>query len=180
MEFGPRHPHPFPLTTSPDRLPCGAAVRRPGLLSPPDHFPRPRRATTGPPPGTPPPWPISPSSLWWVDLRPRAPQPGQAVAHPRAGSRPCTRAAARRSDTARDGLPHAVCLTTGHPDSVDASRILNRLSPQTHGAFGATTRFRAAIVALRTCTDSVEAPHLTTECSRLFPHWCKGCFDSVG
>src|SRR5262249_37659898 len=69
--------------------------------------------------------------------------------------------------------------TTGHPDSVDAARILDRLSPQTHGAFGATTRFRAAIVALRTCADSVEASHLATEYSRLFPHWCKGCFGHV-
>src|SRR5438874_8636605 len=47
MEFGPRHPHTFPPVTSPDRLPCGSAVRRPGLLSPPDHFP----ARAGPPPG---------------------------------------------------------------------------------------------------------------------------------
>src|SRR5262244_3345419 len=56
-------------------------------------------------------------------------------------------------------FPHAFCLTTGHPDSVDASRILDRLSPQAHGALGATTRSRAAIVALRTRADGVEGPH---------------------
>src|SRR5262249_11480073 len=76
-------------------------------------------------------------------------------------------------------LPHAVCLTTGPPDSVDAARILDRLSPQTHGTFGATPRFRAAMVALRTGAASVEAPHLATEYRRLLPHWCTGCLGHV-
>src|SRR5262245_49154487 len=91
----------------------------------------------------------------------------------------CLARAARQRDARRRLLPHAVCLTTGHPDSVDAARILDRLSPQSHGTFGATPRFRAAIVALRTGADSVEAPHLATAYSRLFPHWCKGCFGHV-
>src|ERR687884_494996 len=39
MEFVPRHPYAIPPATSPDRLPGGAVVRRPGSLSPPDHFP---------------------------------------------------------------------------------------------------------------------------------------------
>jgi len=28
MEFVPRHPHAIPPVTGPDRLPCGAVVRR--------------------------------------------------------------------------------------------------------------------------------------------------------
>jgi len=32
MEFVPRPPHAIPPATGPDCLPCGAAVRRPGLL----------------------------------------------------------------------------------------------------------------------------------------------------
>jgi hypothetical protein len=47
MEFVPRHPHAIPPATGPDRLPCGAAVRSPGPLSPPDRFP----AHGGTPPG---------------------------------------------------------------------------------------------------------------------------------
>src|SRR4029077_7950928 len=47
MEFGPLHPHALPPATGPDRLPCGAAVRRPGPLSPPYRFP----AHGGTPPG---------------------------------------------------------------------------------------------------------------------------------
>ena len=87
MEFGPRHPHALPPTTSPDRLSCGAAVRRSGPVSPPDRVP----ARAGTPRATArqtTPWPISPSSLSWVGLMPRAPQPGQAGGAPRAGSRP--------------------------------------------------------------------------------------------
>src|SRR4029453_13294034 len=47
MEFVPRHPHAIPPATSPDRLPCGAAVRRPSPLSSPDRVP----AHGGTPPG---------------------------------------------------------------------------------------------------------------------------------
>src|SRR5262249_51319035 len=39
MEFVPRHPHAIPPTTSPDRLSCGAAVRRSGPVSPPARVP---------------------------------------------------------------------------------------------------------------------------------------------
>jgi hypothetical protein len=39
MEFGPRHPHAIPPPTSPERLACGAAVRRSGPVSPPDRVP---------------------------------------------------------------------------------------------------------------------------------------------
>jgi len=47
MEFGPRHPHALPPTTSPASLPCGAAGCRLGPLSPPDRVP----ARAGTPPG---------------------------------------------------------------------------------------------------------------------------------
>ena len=47
MEFVPRHLHTIPPATGPASLPCGAAVRRPSSLSPPDCFP----AHGGPPPG---------------------------------------------------------------------------------------------------------------------------------
>src|SRR5215831_58848 len=39
MEFVLRHPHAFPPATSPDRLPWGAAIRRPDPGSPPDRVP---------------------------------------------------------------------------------------------------------------------------------------------
>ena len=63
----------------------------------------------------------------------------------------------RQRYTRRRLLPHAFCLTTGRTDSVDAARIPDRLSPQVHEA-RATPRARAAIVALRTCADSVRPP----------------------
>ena len=47
MEFVPRRFHAIPLATGPDRLPCGAAVRRPGPLRSPDRVPAPG----GTPPG---------------------------------------------------------------------------------------------------------------------------------
>jgi len=53
-------------------------------------------------------------------------------------------------------LPHAFCLAPEHPDSVDAARILDRVSPQAHDALGATARSCAAVVALRTRADGVE------------------------
>jgi hypothetical protein len=109
---------------------------------------------------------LTPNARLLVGLR-SARARGLAPCGPGGVSVPlCLARAARQREARRRLLPHTGCLTPGHPDAVDASRILARLSPHTYGALGATPRSRAAIVALRTWADSVAAPRRATEYSR--------------
>src|SRR5919206_4027958 len=55
-------------------------------------------------------------------------------------------------------LRHTLCVAPGLVGALDAAGILGALSPQAHGASGATALSGAAIVALRTCAHGVKPP----------------------